>query len=62
MMRRFEVFVRVTAATALAAMLCVGATAAATTLPNQVAADVGESYRLLTTTYYDTVDPQVLLA
>ncbi len=55
-------FVRFAAAAALAAILCAGATPAATALPYQVAGDVGESYRLLTTTYYDAVDPQVLLA
>ncbi len=55
-------FVRAAAASALAAILCAGATPAATALSYQVAGDVGESYRLLTTTYYDAVDPQILLA
>jgi carboxyl-terminal processing protease len=32
------------------------------TLPGPVAADVHESYRLLTSSFYDSVDPQVLLA
>jgi carboxyl-terminal processing protease len=53
---------RAAAAGALLALLCSTATPAATGLPYQVAADVGESYRLLTTTYYDQVDPQTLLA
>lgn len=55
-------FVRTVAAGALLALVCSTASPAATTLPFQIAADVGESYRLLTTTYYDTVDPQALLA
>src|SRR5579871_527352 len=62
MMTSPKLFVRAAAASMLAAILCVGATSAATALSYQVAADVGESYRLLTTTYYDAVDPQVLLA
>ena len=32
------------------------------TLPSSVAADVHESYRLLTSSYYDPVDPQTLLS
>jgi carboxyl-terminal processing protease len=55
-------FVRTVAAGALLALVCSTASPAATSLPYQVAADVGESYRLLTTTYYDAVDPQALLA
>jgi len=39
-----------------------GATPVGDVLPYQVAGDVSESYRLLTTTYYNVVDPQVLLA
>jgi carboxyl-terminal processing protease len=62
MMTSPKVFVRAAAAAMLAAILCAGATPAATALSYQVAADVGESYRLLTTTYYDAVDPQALLA
>ena len=31
-------------------------------LPGPVAADVHESYRLLTSSFYDSVDPQALLA
>jgi len=57
-----KLFMRAAAASVLAAILCAGATPAATSLTYQVAADVGESYRLLTTTYYDSLDPQVLLA
>jgi len=57
-----KLFARAAAASVLAAILCAGSTPAATALSYQVAADVGESYRLLTTTYYDAVDPQVLLA
>ncbi|HEY6325311.1 MAG TPA: S41 family peptidase [Candidatus Cybelea sp.] len=62
MMTSPKLFVRAAAASVLAAILCAGATPAASALSYQVAADVGESYRLLTTTYYDAVDPQVLLA
>jgi carboxyl-terminal processing protease len=36
--------------------------AAPSSLPAQVAGDVRESYRVLTTTYYEKVDPQSLLA
>ena len=36
--------------------------AAPSALPPQVAGDVHESYRVLTTTYYERVDPQALLA
>ncbi len=62
MMTSPKLFVRAAVASILGAILCAGATPAATALSYQVAADVGESYRLLTTTYYDAVDPQVLLA
>jgi carboxyl-terminal processing protease len=58
MMPFSELFKRA-AASVLVAIVCAGAGPA---LPYQVAADVGESYRLLTTTYYDSVDPQALLA
>jgi carboxyl-terminal processing protease len=57
-MRNFSRLGRVTIAGALA-ICCIGATPV---LPSQVAGDVAESYRLLTTTYYDPVDPQTLLA
>jgi carboxyl-terminal processing protease len=62
MMPSSKLLLRGAAAFMLAASLCIGATSAATALPYQVAADVSESYRLLTTTYYDQVDPQALLA
>lgn len=42
-------------------LLCLGA-APASPLPGPVAADVHESYRLLTSSFYDPVDPQTLLA
>ncbi len=61
MTQRTKLFARA-AAGALTAILCMAAAPAQTALPNQVAADVGESYRLLTTTHYDAVDPQTLLA
>ncbi len=57
-----ELFQRTIALSAFVGIACVGATPAATPLPYQVSADVSESYRLLTTTYYDVVDPQTLLA
>ena len=53
---------RIAALTAAIALLCFGATSAASSLPYQVAGDVTESFQLLTSTYYDTVDPQTLLA
>jgi len=53
---------RIAALTAAIALLCFGATSAESSLPYQVAGDVTESFQLLTSTYYDTVDPQVLLA
>jgi carboxyl-terminal processing protease len=52
--RRFAAF-------ALSLFFCLGA-APETPLPSQVAADVHESYRLLTSSYYDPVNPQALLA
>ncbi|MBV8530484.1 MAG: PDZ domain-containing protein, partial [Candidatus Eremiobacteraeota bacterium] len=62
MMPRFQLFWR----TALASMLLVafglGAAPADTTLPFQVSGDVAESFQLLTSTYYERVDPQALLA
>lgn len=51
---------RAVAASALLAVFCLGASPAA--LPYQVAGDVAQSYQLLTTTYYDPLDPQTLLA
>ncbi|HEY2476830.1 MAG TPA: S41 family peptidase [Candidatus Cybelea sp.] len=45
-----------------AAIICFGAAPAGEVLPYQVAGDVAESYRLLTTTYFDPVDAHVLLA
>ena len=46
----------------LFALLCTAAVPAQYALPYQVSGDVSESFRLLTTTYYSPVDPQVLLA
>jgi carboxyl-terminal processing protease len=60
MMPTFGFLGRATAVSALLALFCLGATSA--DLPYQVAGDVGESYTLLTSTYYDPVDPQTLLA
>jgi carboxyl-terminal processing protease len=51
---------RVAAVSALLALFCLGAVPAA--LPYQVAGDVAQSFALLTTTYYETIEPQVLLA
>jgi len=48
------------AALALSLVFCLGATGESQ-LPASVAADVHESYRLLTSSYYDPVDPQTLL-
>lgn len=53
-------FARRAAVGFLAALLCAAAVPA--TLPYQVAGDVAESYQLLTTTYYEPIDPQTLLA
>lgn len=50
------------AALSTAALICFGATPAGEVLPYQVAGDVAEGYRLLTTTYYEPVEPHVLLA
>jgi len=50
------------AALCTAAVICFGAAPAGEVLPYQVAGDVAESYRLLTTTYYDPVEPHALLA
>jgi carboxyl-terminal processing protease len=50
------------AALCAAAVICFGAAPAGEVLPYQVAGDVAESYRLLTTTYYEPVEPHALLA
>ncbi|MBV8331965.1 MAG: S41 family peptidase [Candidatus Eremiobacteraeota bacterium] len=52
---------RSSAAFALSVLFCAGAVSESP-LPGPVAADVHESYRLLTSSYYDAVDPQALLA
>lgn len=59
-MRKRE-FVRF-AALCTAAILWLGASPLGTTLPEQTAGDVAESYRLLTTTAFAPVDPQAMLA
>jgi carboxyl-terminal processing protease len=51
---------RITAVAALLALFCVAAVPE--TLPYQVAGDVAQSFALLTTTYYEPIDSQVLLA
>ncbi len=61
MMPFSELVGRAVAASVLLA-LCLGATPAPQALPYQVVGDVTESFALLTSTYYDTVDPQTLLA
>ncbi|MGC1381045.1 MAG: S41 family peptidase [Candidatus Baltobacteraceae bacterium] len=61
-MPRTHVIGRALAACALIVLFTAGRTPADTALPYQVAGDVAESYRLLTTTYYETVDSQALLA
>ncbi len=50
------------AALCCAALLWLGASPLGTALPQQTAGDVAESYRLLTTTAFNPVDPQALLA
>jgi carboxyl-terminal processing protease len=62
MMPSPKVFGRAALVSALLITLCANATAADSVLPYQVSGDVAESYQLLTSTYYDTVDPQTLLA
>jgi carboxyl-terminal processing protease len=60
-MKSFSKFTpRIAAAGVLLAVFCLGAAPAA--LPYQVSGDVAESFNLLTTTYYDPLDPQTLLA
>ena len=44
------------------ALIWFGAAPAGEVLPYQLAGDVSESYRLLTTTYYEKVDPRAILA
>ena len=60
MMPSSGLFGRAAATSALIAVFCLGAAPAA--LPYQVAGDVGQSFKLLTSTYYEPVDPQALLA
>ncbi|HEV3091424.1 MAG TPA: S41 family peptidase [Candidatus Cybelea sp.] len=50
------------AALCAAAIVWFGAAPTGDVLPYAVAGDVSETYRLLTTTYYEPVDPHVLLA
>ena len=50
------------AALCTAALLWLGASPISNALPEQTAGDVAESYRLLTTTAFNPVDPKVLLA
>jgi carboxyl-terminal processing protease len=45
-----------------AALIWFGAAPAGEVLPYQLAGDVSESYRLLTTTYYEQVEPRAILA
>jgi carboxyl-terminal processing protease len=61
-MKPFSELVERTVALCALLALCVGAAPAAQALPYQVAGDVTESFQLLTGTYYDTVDPQAMLA
>jgi carboxyl-terminal processing protease len=61
-MQRFLVDPRASLALVALSLFCLGATPAAPPLPAQVAADVHESYRLLTASAYQLVDPQTLLA
>ncbi len=61
-MKPFSELVGRTVAISALFALCLGATSAPPALPYQVAGDVTESFQLLTGTYYDTVDPQALLA
>jgi carboxyl-terminal processing protease len=62
MMPSPKVFGRAALVAALLVTLCVNATAADSVLPYQVSGDVAESFQLLTSTYYNPVDPQTLLA
>jgi carboxyl-terminal processing protease len=56
-----QLMARPTTAFAISALFCLGATPP-DELPGPVAADVHESYRLLTSSFYNPVDPQALLA
>ncbi len=49
-------------ASALLVALCLGAAPADNALPYRVSGDVSQSYGLLTSTYYEPIEPQVLLA
>src|SRR5579875_1255596 len=49
------------AALCIAALFCLGAAPASSALPEQTAGDVAESYRLLSETAFNPVDPQTLL-
>ncbi len=60
MMPLSDLFGRTVAVSALLAFFCLAATPAV--LPYQISGDVAESFTLLTTTYYDPVDPRALLA
>jgi carboxyl-terminal processing protease len=62
MMSFSVIFGRTAAVAALLALFALGAMPSGATLPYQVAGDVAQSFALLTTTYYEPVDPQVLLA
>lgn len=53
---------RVAVVASLLIACCVGAMPAQATLPYQVSGDVEKSFQLLTSTYYESVDPQALLA
>jgi carboxyl-terminal processing protease len=57
-----EIVGRAAAASVMLALFCLGAVPADGALPYQVAGDVAESYQLLTSTYYELVQPQTLLA
>jgi carboxyl-terminal processing protease len=61
-MQRFLADTRASLALVALSLFWLGATPAAPPLPAQVAADVHESYRLLTASAYQLVDPQTLLA
>jgi carboxyl-terminal processing protease len=53
---------RAAAIATLLLVFCVGAAPSEATLPYQVSGDVAQSFQLLTGTYYESVDPQTLLA
>ncbi len=61
-MPKLSALLRAGSLCSLLALLCAGAAPAEVALPYQIAGDVTESYRLLTSTYFNPVDPQVLLA